>query len=241
MRNGFAVSHFYIRAALLKGIKAIVSRSVVSHMLAKFPNCCYNFLMNENEVLNKAFRYYEEAYNLCAPCEWFETDLNCEVKYLSGNTRYLWSLLCCGLKETLWKRENGIYEKDTLRKNAKNYYKLFYQNNRLLKVEDYVESRLIGYYLCFYRGSIRILKPFNRVKICDWLHYGIVTWFSEKGVDKEVWIDENGQIIYSEYTYRTDKVEFEKANCLPKAKYDKIQSYEKGIFYENGKSYIRIM
>lgn len=196
--------------------------------------------MNENEILEKARLYFEKAYELCKPCEWFETDDDCEVKYMTGNTRFYWSLLCCGLAETLMKRDHGIYERDRLQGNTKNYYKLFYKNGRLIKVEDYIDGRLRGYFLSFYNGNVRVLKPFDTDKICHWLHLGIVSEFSEEGVVNEVLIDENGQVINSEYRYKTNIVEYETANCLPNAKCDRIQAFEQGVFYDNGKKYKKL-
>ena len=196
--------------------------------------------MDAEELLTTAAAIYAEAYKLAAPCEWFDVDGEYEIRYLTGNTKYYWSLLCCGLRERIFITSRGIFEKEKIRSNTKNYYKLFYQNGRLVKIEDYIENRLSGYFLCFYIGNARILQSFdNHTKKPTW-HYCIVTWFSDFGVEKEVWINENGsQIKFSEYVAKDDCIEYRQANCLPCAIHeeDRINYYYRGVFRDQGTTY----
>lgn len=192
------------------------------------------------ELLKTAASIYAEAHRLAKPCKWFDVDEDCEIRYLTGNTRYYWTLLCCGLRERLLMKERGFCEKEKIRSNAKNYYKLFYKNGKLLKIENYIENRISSYDLCFYKGNARVLQSFDNINKKPTWHYCIVTWFSDFGVEKEVWIDEKGlQIIFSEYAQKDGIIEYRRANCLPRTKYpeDRIMSYERGLFRDGGTVY----
>lgn len=196
--------------------------------------------MDKHRVVKRAEEFFKDAYKYAKRCKWFDVDpAECEIKYMTGNVRYAWSLLCRGHKETLFKAERGISEKDKIRCNTENYYKLFYKNGKLIKVEDYTEGRLSCYYLCFYTENIRVLMPFDVDKTNDtWWHYCIVTWFNDGGVEKEVWIeDDDSQIIYSVYDYSFDRIEYEYANVIPHSKECKINSYERGVFNANATEY----
>ncbi|MDE6075597.1 MAG: hypothetical protein K2G26_04090 [Clostridia bacterium] len=196
--------------------------------------------MDAEELLKTAEAIYKEAYKLAAPCEWCDVDGDCEIRYLTGNTKYYWTLLCCGLKERLFMKSRSISEKEKIRSNTKNYYKLFYKDGRLVKVEDYIENKLSRYFLCFYTRNARVLQSFdNQTKKPVW-HYCIVTWFSDFGVEKEVWINEEGsQIIFSEYIPQGNVIEFRQANCLPHTTYkeDRINFYYRGEFRDGGTTY----
>jgi len=192
------------------------------------------------EVLKTAASIYSEAYKLAKPCKWFDVEGECEIKYLTGNTRYYWTLLCCGLRERMYIKSRGICEKEKIRSNAKNYYKLFYKNGKLLKIENYIENRISSYYLCFYIGNMRVLQSFDNIHKAPTWHYCIVTWFSDFGVEKEVWINEKGtQIIFSEYAPKDDVIEYRFAKCLPSSIYeeDRVYYYERGRFHDNGTVY----
>jgi len=196
--------------------------------------------MDVEEILSTAASIYSEAYKLAKPCKWFDIDGECEIKYLTGSTKYYWTLLCCGLRERLYIKSRGICEKEKIRSNAKNYYKQFYKNGKLLKIEDYIENRLSGYHLCFYIGNARVLQSFDNISKKPTWHYCIVTWFSDFGVEKEVWIDEKGhQVIFSEYAPQDDIIKYRYVNCLPHAKHseDRIISYERGLFRDGGTVY----
>lgn len=195
--------------------------------------------MNRKCVLKRASALFKEAYEYAKRCKWFDVDsAECDIKYMTGNARYAWDLLCCGHKETLFKAERGISEKDNIRGNTKNYYKLFYKDGKLVKVENYIEGKLSGYYLCYYTANVRVLMPFDVDKTNDtWWHYCIVTWFNARGVEKEVWIeDDDSQIIFGTYDYFDDKIEYEYANVIPHSEV-KINSYEKGVFNATATEY----
>ncbi len=192
------------------------------------------------ELLQTAESIYAEAYKLAEPCKWFDVDGECEIRYITGNTKYYWWPLCCGWRERLLKKNRGIFEKEKIRSNAKNYYKLFYKDGKLLKVENYIENRISSYYLCFYIGNARVLQSFDNIHKTPTWHYCIVTWFSDFGVEKEVWIDEKGkQIIFSEYAQKDDGIEYKFAKCLPASIYeeDRVYYYERGLFRDGGTVY----
>ncbi|MCI9518868.1 MAG: hypothetical protein HFK08_06405 [Clostridia bacterium] len=191
-----------------------------------------DYVADTEYVVNKAIDLNGKAYEYAKSSKWFDVDESeCEIRYMTGNTKYYWSLLCCGLRETLMKQEHNITERKSIRKTAKSYYKLFYKDGKLIKVENY-NYGLKGYYLFYYYDDVRVLMPFDVDKTNAWWHYCIVTWFNSHGVEKEVWIDEKGlQVIYTEYDYSEKEVRFETANCVPRALNEKyrIHYFYRGV------------
>ncbi|MBD5131169.1 MAG: hypothetical protein HDT28_01025 [Clostridiales bacterium] len=183
--------------------------------------------MTEKELLDKAKEYYNAAHELDKKCEWFDAEREFEIRYITGNTKYYWSLLCLGPCEKAFMQERGISEKPTIRLSAKNYYKLFYRDGKLIKVENYIEGILRGYFLCYYYDGARVLKPFDLYRKPEW-HYTIVTFFGDEKPVREVWItDSYNQVIFTDYRY-ADKIYYTSANVLPHAICDRIQTYTEG-------------
>ena len=163
-------------------------------------------------------------------CPFFMVDEDCEIRYMK-NLKRSSSLLLCGQMSEKLKKDNNIFEREKLKASTKNYYKLFYKNKVLLKVENYINGRIDNIYLCFYFNNLRILKPFTK----DggfYPTYTLITVYSNNKVVKEIRLDD-AQIIIEAYSYHKDSVEYEFANLVPTSFKHKILSYSKGIFTDN--------
>ncbi len=186
--------------------------------------------MNENYLLKIANDCYNEFNKKITQCRFFTVDEDCEIRYMR-NIKGLRSILLCGQMSEKLKKDKNIFERKKLTANAKNYYKLFYKKNVLLKVESYINGRIDNIYLCYYYDNLRILKPFSK----DggfYPTYTLITVYSNNKVVKEIYIS-GSQIIIETYSYNGGSIDYECANLVPDSPKHKILSYSKGSFSDN--------
>lgn len=197
--------------------------------LDKIRKFCYNEIMDEKYLLEIANDCHNKFDKIISECSFFTVDDDCEIRYMS-NSKLLRVLLCGPMSRKLNKDKN-VSERNKLSPKSKNYYKLFYKNNVLLKVESYINGSPDHIYLCYYFDSLRILKPFSR----DggfYPAYTLITVYSNDRVVKEILLEGN-QIITETYVYNNGSVEYEFADIVPDATKYKIRSYSKGIISDD--------
>lgn len=187
-------------------------------------------IMNENYLLKIANDLYNEYNEKIAQCRFFNIDKDCEIRYMK-NLKGSWSILLCGQMSEKLKRDKKIFEKEKLKSNTKNYYKLSYKNNLLMKAESYINGKIDNIYLCYYFDNLRILKPFSE-NGGFYPTYTLITVYSNNKVVKEVYINDS-QIIIEIYSYNRDSIDYECANLVPTSPKNKIISYSKGTFTDN--------
>lgn len=183
--------------------------------------------MDEKNLIKTAKGYYKKLNKIVSKCKFFTVDDVCEIKYMS-NSKYRWNILLRGPMSVKLREDNSIFERDNLRQGTKNYYKFFYKDNALLKIESYVNGRIDCVFLCYYFENLRILKPFT-VSGDFYPTYSLITSYSQNKVEKEVWLDDD-QIILETYTYKDNFIDYEFANMAPNSPKHKILSYLKGVF-----------
>lgn len=183
--------------------------------------------MDEKKLIKIAKGYYKKQNRIVSKCKFFIVNNDCEIKYMS-NSKYRWNTFLCGPMSKKLKKDNNVIERDNLRQNTKNYYKLFYKDNALLKIESYVNGRIDCVYLCYCFENLRVLKPFTESG--DFYPtYSLITVYSENNIEKEFWLD-GDQIILEAYTYKNNYINYEFANMAPTSPKYKILAYSKGVF-----------
>ena len=113
----------------------------------------------------------------------------------------------------------GIKEHEKLRKGTKNYFEIYKENGRIMKVVSYCESSRDVTYFAVYRGNKRFLLPFSDEWKGRYPTYIIAAEFDEGEITKEYLVNDS-QIVYRGYEKLTGSDYFvELINYVPNGKY----------------------
>ena len=176
----------------------------------------------------------------------FYTKLLCKLKYSHLNEKdcqisYIpsiksgdwWFALQSGLMAQFKMQEKNISEKKVIRKNSKNYLKIYKLNNIVKRIDKINNGKIDVVYMTYFEKDTIIYKPFSS----DggfYPTYSCITEFIDDEVSCEYMI-EGEQIVLEIYEKeKKNKWNYTNLNYVPSGEYP-VLGLEKGVFKINKK------
>ncbi|MCR4888316.1 MAG: hypothetical protein K5979_03940 [Ruminococcus sp.] len=119
-----------------------------------------------------------------------------------------------GYRQKLACKKNRLKEKDTIRKDCKNYSKIYKKDGKVIRVENYVKGQIDVIFIAHYTADKRFLFPFSSSG-GYYPTYSYVTHYYNGDVYEEYSASKN-QIVFERYTPNEDKtVGYDYINYVP--------------------------
>ena len=119
-----------------------------------------------------------------------------------------------GYRQKLACQKHRLKEKDTIRKDCKNYSKIYKNGGKVIRVESYVKGRIDVIFIAHYTAGKRFLFPFSSSG-GYYPTYSYVTHYNNGDVDEEYSASKT-QIVYERYTPQDDNtVGYDYINYVP--------------------------
>ncbi|WP_313133262.1 hypothetical protein [Anaerocolumna sp.] len=145
----------------------------------------------------------------------------------------------CGLMNELRLQQFKVREQPQLRKGSKNYLRIVKKDNRIAKIDSFINGRIDVVFLPYYETDMRYLFPFFN-NGGSYPTYTYVTVYVDGMVSEEYRVNSH-QIVYERYEKKdTNKVLYSRINYVPNGTH-KVLDSEKGIIeYNSSIIYTRI-
>ena len=178
-----------------------------------------SYLIDLLNQTNKIVKDYQ--YNAC---DFSFTD----ITYVK-NINDLTTAVCEGLDSLLSMQKHKIKEQTKLRSGTKNYYKKYYQNGNIKKIDCYVDGNHDFSFMAYYENNKRYLIPFKPETNQHSYTYTVVSVYDGNNVIEEYLVIET-QIVYFRYDKTADgSIKRTYINYAPNGSYP-ILGCEIGIF-----------
>lgn len=169
----------------------------------------------EKEYLNQMIAETKKKFDefVC-----IDLDLSsANVSYIPTKKRN-WMGLKLGLEGQAEMKKYKVTESQKIRSNCTFYHRIYKLDDKIAKIDCFVNGRIDVSYIAHYEENYRYLFPFNSEKKYPYT-YTIVTHFENDQVIEEYMVKEN-QIIYEKYGSLWDgQVAYYCINYVPTGKY----------------------
>ena len=126
------------------------------------------------------------------------------------------------------RQNKKVSEKQKIRKDSKNYFKIYKQNNIIKRVDKIINGKIDVIFIAYFDNNLRIYKPFSSSGN-SYPTYSYITEFANGEVSNEYMIN-NLQIVLEAYEKVKENIwNYLILNYVPSGKYP-VLSLEKGVF-----------